>query len=183
MPTPRNSSTSTLSTLCRATRLGAPSPPWPSFSSAPPASMASRRSTLPVTTVDFEKAAVTENRVWSKPFCDLIHFERDLPKKRRPDPKILVVAPMSGHYATLLRGTVEAFLPHAEVYITDWTDARTVPVTEGSLISTPISTISLKYFTSSAKTPMSWPSASHRFRCLPPCPSWKRAATGWRPRR
>jgi poly(3-hydroxybutyrate) depolymerase len=87
---------------------------------------------LPVTTVDFTKVSVTENRVWTKPFCDLIHFERDLPKSRRSDPKILLVAPMSGHYATLLRGTVEAFLPHAEVYITDWTDARAVPVTDGN---------------------------------------------------
>jgi poly(3-hydroxybutyrate) depolymerase len=87
---------------------------------------------LPETTVDFRKTAVTENRVWSKPFCDLIHFERDLPKTRRPDPKVLFVAPMSGHYATLLRGTVEAFLPHAEVYITDWTDARKVPLTSGA---------------------------------------------------
>ena len=40
------------------------------------------------------------------------------------DPAVLIVAPMSGHYATLLRGTVEAFLPEHEVYITDWTDAR-----------------------------------------------------------
>jgi poly(3-hydroxybutyrate) depolymerase len=87
---------------------------------------------LPETTVDFRKAAVTENRIWSKPFCDLIHFERDVPKGRRPDPKVLFVAPMSGHYATLLRGTVEAFLPHAEVYITDWTDARKVPLTSGA---------------------------------------------------
>ena len=44
---------------------------------------------------------------------------------------MLIVAPMSGHYATLLRGTVEAFLPTHEVYITDWADARMVPVTEG----------------------------------------------------
>jgi poly(3-hydroxybutyrate) depolymerase len=47
------------------------------------------------------------------------------------DRKVLIVAPMSGHHATLLRGTVEAFLPENEVYITDWTDARKVPVMEG----------------------------------------------------
>ncbi len=87
---------------------------------------------LPRTSVNFTDVKVTEKRVWSRPFCDLIHFERELPAKHRPDPKILLVAPMSGHYATLLRGTVEAFLPHAEVFITDWTDARTVPLTEGS---------------------------------------------------
>ena len=75
--------------------------------------------------------AVTERVVWSKPFCDVIHFARDLPARRKADPKLLIVAPMSGHYATLLRGTVEAMLPHADVYITDWTDARMVPVTDG----------------------------------------------------
>jgi poly(3-hydroxybutyrate) depolymerase len=50
---------------------------------------------------------------------------------RAPQPRVLIVAPMSGHYATLLRGTVEAFLPTHEVYITDWSDARMVPVAEG----------------------------------------------------
>lgn len=74
---------------------------------------------------------VTEEIVWSKPFCNLIHFRRKLPEGHRPDPKILLVAPMSGHYATLLRGTVETLLPKAEVYITDWVDARMVPVLEG----------------------------------------------------
>src|SRR5450631_3081174 len=50
---------------------------------------------------------------------------------RTPQPRVLIVAPMSGHYATLLRGTVEAFLPTHDVYITDWSDARMVPLTEG----------------------------------------------------
>ncbi|MEQ1941060.1 polyhydroxyalkanoate depolymerase [Mesorhizobium sp. VNQ89] len=86
---------------------------------------------LKETTVDWKKVAVTEKIVWSRPFCPLIHFERDLPAGRKPDPKLLIVAPMSGHYATLLRGTVEAMLPHAEVYITDWVDARMVPVGAG----------------------------------------------------
>lgn len=86
---------------------------------------------LKTTTVDWKSVGVTERVVWKRPFCDLIHFERDLPANRRPDRKLLIVAPMSGHYATLLRGTVETLLPHAEVYITDWTDARTVPLTEG----------------------------------------------------
>ncbi|SFB54535.1 poly(3-hydroxybutyrate) depolymerase [Rhizobium sp. NFR07] len=84
------------------------------------------------TTVEGEKVAVTEEVVWSKPFCNLLHFKRDLPQSRAADQKILLVAPMSGHYATLLRGTVESLLPHAEVYITDWVDARMVPVTEGN---------------------------------------------------
>jgi len=81
--------------------------------------------------IGFEQVAVSERIVWKKPFCDLIHFERDLPKGRKADPKLLIVAPMSGHYATLLRGTVESMIQHAEVYITDWTDARMVPVAEG----------------------------------------------------
>lgn len=75
--------------------------------------------------------SVHEKVVWSRPFCNLIHFERALPDRHRADPKILLVAPMSGHYATLLRGTVETLLPNAEVYVTDWTDARMVPVSEG----------------------------------------------------
>ena len=86
---------------------------------------------LTETKVDFAAVPVREKVVWSRPFCNLIHFERDLPAGRRPDPKMLLVAPMSGHYATLLRGTVEAFLPTAEVYITDWADARTVPLSKG----------------------------------------------------
>lgn len=86
---------------------------------------------LPTTKVGFETVAVTETVVWKRPFCNLIHFERDLPAGRRPDPKILLVAPMSGHYATLLRGTVEALLPQADVYVTDWSDARGVPLAKG----------------------------------------------------
>ena len=75
--------------------------------------------------------SVHEKIVWKRPFCNLVHFERSLPGGHRPDPKILIVAPMSGHYATLLRGTVEALLPKGEVYITDWVDARMVPMSEG----------------------------------------------------
>jgi len=86
---------------------------------------------LASTMVDGRTVSVTEKVRWSRPFCNLIHFERDLPSGRRADPKILMVAPMSGHYATLLRGTVEALLPHADIYITDWVDARRVPLTEG----------------------------------------------------
>ena len=84
------------------------------------------------TTVNGTTVPVVEKTVWSKPFCNVIHFERALPKSRTDDPKILIVAPMSGHYATLLRGTVEALLPHGEIYITDWVDARNVPVSSGS---------------------------------------------------
>lgn len=82
------------------------------------------------TRIGFKDVLVSEQVVWSRPFCDLIHFQRDV-AGRRNDPKLLIVAPMSGHYATLLRGTVEAMLPHCDVYITDWTDARMVPMGEG----------------------------------------------------
>ncbi|MCW4115115.1 polyhydroxyalkanoate depolymerase [Aurantimonas sp. MSK8Z-1] len=83
------------------------------------------------TVVGGQRIPVIDKVVWEKPFCRLIHFERALPKKHGRDPKFLLVAPMSGHYATLLRGTVDALLPYGEVYITDWVDARTVPVAKG----------------------------------------------------
>lgn len=87
---------------------------------------------LPTTTVNGQTVAVREEIVWQKPFCNLIHFQRALPSGAAPGPRILIVAPMSGHYATLLRGTVEALIQSADVYITDWIDARMVPVTDGN---------------------------------------------------
>jgi len=86
---------------------------------------------LSETVIGGSSVAVTQEIVWSRPFCNLIHFARAAEMKDRPDPKVLLVAPMSGHYATLLRGTVEALLPSADIYITDWIDARMVPVTDG----------------------------------------------------
>lgn len=83
---------------------------------------------LPSTIIDGKKVAVTVETIVEKPFCQLLHFKRDI---KRKDPRVLVVAPMSGHYATLLRGTVEALLPHHDVYVTDWTDARQVPLSKG----------------------------------------------------
>ncbi|HVV62371.1 MAG TPA: polyhydroxyalkanoate depolymerase [Pseudolabrys sp.] len=84
------------------------------------------------TTVGGEHVRVHLRSVWEQPFCRLLHFERALAQPpRRPQPKLLIVAPMSGHYPTLLRGTVETFLPNHEVYITEWADARQVPLSEG----------------------------------------------------
>jgi len=80
------------------------------------------------TEVNGKKVAVQDKVVDVRPFCRLIHFERDT---KAASPKLLIVAPMSGHHATLLRGTVEAMLPFADVYITDWLDARNVPVFAG----------------------------------------------------
>ena len=83
--------------------------------------------------VDGIETPIVEEVVWTKPFCDLLHFRRDSPAAAaRKDAKVLIVAPMSGHYATLLRGTVQAMLPEHDVYITDWRDARDVPLSEGA---------------------------------------------------
>ncbi len=88
---------------------------------------------LKETTVGGVTVSVSELILLHKPFVSLLHFSKVWPEKIKvkSQPKLLVVAPMSGHYATLLRGTVEALLPHFDVYITDWADARTVPVSMG----------------------------------------------------
>src|SRR5690242_4117848 len=79
-----------------------------------------------------ERVPVQISTVWQRPFCNLINFERQFERPpKRPQPKLLIVAPMSGHYPSLLRGTVEAFLPNHDVYVTDWVDARMVPLSEG----------------------------------------------------
>ncbi|MET0907321.1 MAG: polyhydroxyalkanoate depolymerase [Bradyrhizobiaceae bacterium] len=84
------------------------------------------------TEVNGVRTPIEIRTVWEKPFCRLLYFDRQHPRPlRAPQPRVLIVAPMSGHYATLLRGTVEAFLPTHDVYITDWTDARQVPVAAG----------------------------------------------------
>ncbi len=68
------------------------------------------------------------------PFCDLIHFRKEptSAKRAKKTPKVLMIAPLSGHYATLLRGTVRAMLPEHDVYMTDWHDAREIPVSLGA---------------------------------------------------
>jgi poly(3-hydroxybutyrate) depolymerase len=83
-------------------------------------------------TVGGERVPIEIDVLWERPFCRLLHFRRVLDHPpRRPQPHVLIVAPMSGHFPTLLRGTVEAFLPNHEVYITEWVDARTVPLALG----------------------------------------------------
>jgi poly(3-hydroxybutyrate) depolymerase len=84
------------------------------------------------TAVDGNEVAVRTRRVIAKPFCNLTYFEREVtPTRRRQDPKLLIVAPMAGHYPTLLRGTVRDMLPTHEVYVTEWRDARRVPRSAG----------------------------------------------------
>src|SRR6201989_457820 len=84
------------------------------------------------TEVNGVRTPVEISTVWEKPFCRLLYFDRKLTRPlRSPRRGCVSVALMSGHYATLLRVTVEAFLPTHEVYITDWADARMVPLAEG----------------------------------------------------
>ncbi|WP_260483729.1 polyhydroxyalkanoate depolymerase [Sphingomicrobium flavum] len=81
------------------------------------------------TVVDGKSVAVDEDILVRKPFGNLKHFRT---ANIESGEKLLIVAPMSGHYATLLRGTVERMLPGHDVYITDWADAKCVPLSDGS---------------------------------------------------
>jgi len=74
------------------------------------------------------QCVVNQRTVMRKPFCDLLHFERH---SAPAAPKVLFVAAMSGHHATLSREAMAAFLPDHEVYVTDWRDAKQVPVSQG----------------------------------------------------
>jgi len=83
---------------------------------------------IATTTVRGREVAVTEEAVIEKPFCSLKHFVRDT---KAGDPKVLVCAPLSGHHSTLLRDTVRQLITEHDVYITDWVDARMVPLASG----------------------------------------------------
>jgi len=86
------------------------------------------------TVVDGIEVPVVEQVAMELPFCKLLRFERRLPARlagHAADPKVLIFAPLSGHHATLLRDTVRAMLPDHDVYITDWIDARMVPLSQG----------------------------------------------------
>jgi poly(3-hydroxybutyrate) depolymerase len=83
---------------------------------------------LATTQIDGRSVAVREVPYLSTPFCNLIRFERDVP---RQDPKVLLLAPLSGHHASLLRDTVARLLPDHDLYVTDWIDARLVPLAAG----------------------------------------------------
>ncbi|MEN4919860.1 polyhydroxyalkanoate depolymerase [Achromobacter spanius] len=86
---------------------------------------------LPATQIDGKSVRVIEAVALDKPFCRLVHFQRDVRLAGKNDPKVLLVAPLSGHHATLLRDTVRALLPAHDVYVTDWVDARMVPLSAG----------------------------------------------------
>jgi poly(3-hydroxybutyrate) depolymerase len=81
------------------------------------------------TVIDGEPVSVTEETILVKPFCNLIHFKQDTKIKR---PKLFLVAPLSGHHATLLKATIERLVADHDVYITDWLDAKNVPLSEGT---------------------------------------------------
>ncbi|HEY2528271.1 MAG TPA: polyhydroxyalkanoate depolymerase [Xanthobacteraceae bacterium] len=78
--------------------------------------------------VDNRSVAVREVAIHSTPFGTLLHFQKDL---QAAQPRVLLVAPMSGHFATLLRGTVQTLLSEHDVYITDWHNARDVSLRHG----------------------------------------------------
>jgi poly(3-hydroxybutyrate) depolymerase len=80
------------------------------------------------TVIDGRTVAVREEIVLRRPFGQLKRFVRE---GVEGSPRLLIVAPMSGHYATLLRGTVARMLPGHDVYITDWRDAKNVPLSDG----------------------------------------------------
>jgi len=87
------------------------------------------------TIINDQTVGIVEEIELKKSFCNLIHFKKELSDaaiKKLAQPKVLLVAPLSGHYATLLRDTVRGLLTQHDVYITDWTDARMVPVEEGA---------------------------------------------------
>ncbi len=80
------------------------------------------------------RAAIREEVACHKPFCRLLRFKKDMSDEdfsSLQQARVLIVAPLSGHHATLLRDTVRSLLPRHDVYITDWTDARMVPASEG----------------------------------------------------
>ena len=87
-------------------------------------------------TVNGVEVRVRETTVWESPWCKVTQFDRDMADMRRAgklalDPAVLIVAPLSGHYATLLRGTVKAFIPDHAVFMTEWSNARDVPMMDG----------------------------------------------------
>ena len=83
-----------------------------------------------------KQVAITEYTSLEKPFCRLVRFKRfsddvDVIRAMKNEPIVLVVAPLSGHHSSLLRDTVKVLLQNHKVYLTDWTDARLVPISEG----------------------------------------------------
>jgi poly(3-hydroxybutyrate) depolymerase len=117
--------------------------PWPLVGNAPlvrsaaaamellsNAGVSHRRPEFGIRTVTIrgKEVAVSEEIVASDPFCHLLHFRKDAVLE---EPRILVVAPLSGHFATLVRGTVQTLLADHDVFVTDWINARNVRLLRG----------------------------------------------------
>ena len=118
---------------------------------------------------------VSEEVVLSTPFGALLRFRKDSDLEQ---PRLLVVAPMSGHFATLLRGTVEALLPDHDVYITDWANARDVPPSAGPFCLDDFLDHIIRFLRGDrARAPMCWPCASRRRPRSRRSRSWPRRAT------
>jgi poly(3-hydroxybutyrate) depolymerase len=83
---------------------------------------------LAATEIDGKRVEVRRSVVAQRPFCRLLHFERDA---RRSDPCLMAVAPLSGHKSVLMRDTLAALLPDHDLFLMEWTDARDVPVAQG----------------------------------------------------
>ncbi len=81
------------------------------------------------TVIDSETVSIIEESILEKPFCNLIHFKRDT---KVAQPKLLLVAPLSGHHSTLLKATIQRLVADHDVYITDWLDAKNIPLSEGT---------------------------------------------------
>ncbi len=80
------------------------------------------------TIIDGKTVSVTEETILAKSFCNLVHFKCDTNAQL---PKLLLVAPLSGHHATLLKATIERLVSDHDIYITDWLDAKNIPLSEG----------------------------------------------------
>jgi poly(3-hydroxybutyrate) depolymerase len=82
-----------------------------------------------------QSISVSEEVSLKKPFCTFLHFKKNLSEHEfaaLKQPRVLLVAPLSGHHSTLLRDTVRGLLSDHDVYVTDWTDARMVPLSDGA---------------------------------------------------
>ncbi len=112
---PENCAVRKLTALCEAVALAGLTHERPSFG-------------IDAIEVDGRKIAVHEEAAHVTPFCTLLHFRKDTPA---PGPQVLLIAPISGHFATLLAGTARTLLQHHDVYITDWHNIRDVPLSAG----------------------------------------------------
>ena len=121
-----------------------------------------------------QELEVTEEVTFATPFGSLLHFKKeDSPEQ----PRVLLVAPMSGHFATLLRGTVKTLLQDHDVYITDWHNPRDIPLRPAASGSRITPTISSPSSTRWARARTWWRSASRRCRRWPRRRSWRRTTT------